>query len=79
VRQIATPDLKLPGDDVLLFVDLSGGHSRLGGSALAHCWSQLGDESPDVENPKLFAAAFDAIQVFNLYIFCCLFFSSKYN
>jgi len=63
VRQVATPDLKLPDDDVLLFVDLSDGHSRLGGSALAQCWKQLGDDSPDVENPKLLAAAFDAIQV----------------
>ncbi|XP_059470388.1 phosphoribosylformylglycinamidine synthase [Neocloeon triangulifer] len=62
VRKVATPDLKLPGHDALLFVDLSGGHSRLGGSALAQCWGQVGNESPDVENPKIFVDAFEAIQ-----------------
>ncbi len=36
-----TPDLKLPGSGRLLWVDLSGGRKRLGGSALAHAYSQV--------------------------------------
>ena len=37
----ATPDLKLPGSGKLLWVDLGGGKQRLGGSALAHAYSQV--------------------------------------
>ena len=36
-----TPDLKLPGSGKLLWVDLGGGKQRLGGSALAHAYSQV--------------------------------------
>lgn len=45
VRKVVTPDLKAPGmgkSGVLLFVDLSGGYCRLGGSALAQVFKQLG-------------------------------------
>ncbi len=35
-----TPDLKLPGSGKLLWVDLGQGRRRLGGSALAHAYSQ---------------------------------------
>ena len=36
-----TPDLKLPGRGRLLWVDLGQGRCRLGGSALAHAYSQV--------------------------------------
>lgn len=36
-----TPDLKLAGSGRLLWVDLSGGRKRLGGSALAHAYNQV--------------------------------------
>ena len=36
-----TPDLKLPGSGKLLWVHLGGGKQRLGGSALAHAYSQV--------------------------------------
>jgi len=56
------PALRLPGQGRLLHVDLAaGGKKRLGGSALAQVYSQLGDESPDVE-PKALAAAFETTQ-----------------
>ena len=57
-----TPDLKLPGRGRLLFVDLSCGKHRLGGSALAHVYGQLGDEPPDVEDVQLLRRAFDTVQ-----------------
>jgi hypothetical protein len=41
-----TPDLKLPGSGRLLWVDLSGGRKRLGGSALAHAYGQVQHACP---------------------------------
>ncbi len=57
-----TPDLELPDRGRLLFVDLGGGHNRLGGSALAQVWGQIGDESPDVDDVALLGRAFDSVQ-----------------
>ncbi|MEJ2203412.1 MAG: phosphoribosylformylglycinamidine synthase [Gemmatimonadota bacterium] len=57
-----TPDLKLPGTGRLLFVDLGRGRNRLGGSALAHVFGQLGDESPDVEDASVLKRAFETVQ-----------------
>ena len=48
----------------LIYIDLGEGKNRLGGSALAQCYGQIGDESPDVENPQLIKDAFNAIQNF---------------
>lgn len=65
VRKVVTPDLKAPSmckNGILLFVDLSGDHSRLGGSALAQCLKQLGNESPDVNNAEDLKNAFNATQ-----------------
>ncbi|XP_057696031.1 phosphoribosylformylglycinamidine synthase isoform X2 [Corythoichthys intestinalis] len=63
ISATVTPDLEDPdGKGVLLWVPLSPGHHRLGGSALAQCYAQLGDCSPDIEQPQLLAACFDTIQ-----------------
>ncbi|KAK9844820.1 hypothetical protein WJX74_007244 [Apatococcus lobatus] len=56
-----TPDLKLPGQGRLLWVPLSPGHCRLGGSALAQAFSQVGDEVPDVSAAAL-EGAWEATQ-----------------
>lgn len=56
-----TPDLK-SADGVLYLVDPSSGKRRLGGTALAHVFGQLGDTPPDVESPQTLAAAFKTIQ-----------------
>jgi phosphoribosylformylglycinamidine synthase len=47
---------------VLIYVDLGGGRHRLGGSALAHVFGQIGDDSPDLEDVGLLARTFDAVQ-----------------
>lgn len=60
-RPKVTPDLK-PVDSVLYFIDLARGKTRMGGSAFAQCLKQVGNECPDVENAKLVANAFDAVQ-----------------
>jgi phosphoribosylformylglycinamidine synthase len=62
ITQTLTPDLKLPGNGRLFFVDLGGGRNRLGGSALAHVFKQIGDVPPDVEDPSVLKGAFEAIQ-----------------
>jgi len=62
ITRKVTPDLKHPGESVLLLLDLSGGRNRLGGSALAQVYRQLGNESPDMENPAKLKAAFLAVQ-----------------
>ena len=56
-----TPDIKNPEAE-LLFIDLSGGKNRLGGSALAQVHSQIGDCSADMDDPDLLRRGFKAIQ-----------------
>ncbi|XP_064609891.1 phosphoribosylformylglycinamidine synthase-like isoform X2 [Liolophura sinensis] len=58
-----TPDLKCTYDKgALLYVPFSRGRNRLGGSALAQCYQQLGDDSPDLDDPQLFVQAFNVTQ-----------------
>jgi phosphoribosylformylglycinamidine synthase len=64
ITKVITPDLKRPGKSKLLFIDLAPGKHRLGGSALAQCFGQVGDESPDVDDALLLKRAFALIQRF---------------
>ena len=59
VRRTLVPVLRLVPSRLLL-VDLAGGRRRLGGSALAQCLGQLGDDCPDVDDPTALAAALEA-------------------
>jgi phosphoribosylformylglycinamidine synthase len=63
ITKTATPDLALAGRGRLLYVDLGGGRHRLGGSALAHCFGQVGSESPDLEDPGVLERAFGVVQL----------------
>ena len=52
VRRACTPELVRDcGPTRLVFIDLAGGRQRLGGSALAQVFGQLGDQPPDVDDP----------------------------
>jgi phosphoribosylformylglycinamidine synthase len=62
ITQTVTPSLELPGRGRLLLVDLGGGRDRLGGSALAQVYSQIGEDPPDVDDPAMLARAFKAVQ-----------------
>ncbi|MEZ5549879.1 MAG: phosphoribosylformylglycinamidine synthase [Pseudomonadales bacterium] len=65
-RRVLTPQLRTDaGPTRLLLVDLGGGRNRLGGSALAQCYRQLGDSVPDVDDPALLARWFDTLQSLN--------------
>jgi phosphoribosylformylglycinamidine synthase len=49
VRRTRTPQLRTDfGPSALILVDLGGGRNRLGGSALAQVYGEIGDEAPDV-------------------------------
>ncbi|KAG1710488.1 Phosphoribosylformylglycinamidine synthase [Nymphon striatum] len=68
IEATITPDLKCPdGKGILLHIMASSEiKHRLGGSALAQVYSQLGEEVPDVDYPDLLSTAFDTIQSFIL-------------
>lgn len=57
-----TPDLKLKDDGVLLHIDLSKGKGRLGGSALAQVYDQVGSDCPDIDDVLYFKKAFESVQ-----------------
>lgn len=66
VRSTWTPQLRRReevGDTVLLFVDLAQGHRAMGGSALAQCLGQIGNEAPDVRDTQRIKDFFEALQV----------------
>ncbi|MCD5411710.1 MAG: phosphoribosylformylglycinamidine synthase [Thermodesulfovibrionales bacterium] len=62
ITKVITPDLKMPDRSGLIYIDLGIGRDRLGGSAIAHCYSQIGDESPDVDDVQMLKNSFNAIQ-----------------
>ncbi len=65
VRRTLTPELRPEADSVLLLIDLGQGKNRLGGSALAQVYGQLGDVAPDLDNPELLKDFFAVIQFLN--------------
>jgi phosphoribosylformylglycinamidine synthase len=56
-----TPDLKRHGS-YLVFIDMAKGKNRLGGSALAQVYKQVGNDCPDVEDVELLIRAFKTVQ-----------------
>lgn len=54
-----TPQLVVLDDTVLLFVDLSGGQTRMGGSALAQAYGKTGGKTPDAD-PNVLQSFFSA-------------------
>ncbi|MBI3576226.1 MAG: phosphoribosylformylglycinamidine synthase, partial [Gammaproteobacteria bacterium] len=66
VRKTLTPQLRTDkGETDILLIDLSKGKQRLGGSALAQVYGQLGDECPDVDDPRVLKLFFHIIQALN--------------
>lgn len=61
-----TPQLRTDlGDTDLILIDLGQGKHRLGASALAQVYKQVGDQAPDVDDPELLKQFFSAIQELN--------------
>ncbi len=61
VRKTATPDLKST-DSALLLLDLGQGQNRMGGSTLAQVYNQIGNATPDLDDPAKFVGFFNAVQ-----------------
>ncbi len=53
VARTLTPELIQKGKTALIFIDLSGGHQRLGGSALMQVYNQTGQATPDAATEPL--------------------------
>ncbi|MCK2041390.1 phosphoribosylformylglycinamidine synthase [Chromohalobacter sp. TMW 2.2308] len=61
-----TPQLRLDQDESdLILIDLGQGQNRLGGSALAQVYGQVGDACPDLEDAEDLKAFFSVIQGLN--------------
>jgi len=66
VRRTLTPQLRTDlGETSLILIDLGRGKNRLGASALAQVTGQLGNETPDLDNPQDLKAFFAAVQQLN--------------
>ncbi|EIT69248.1 MAG: phosphoribosylformylglycinamidine synthase [Hydrocarboniphaga sp.] len=66
VRKTLTPQLRLDaGATRLLLIDLGNRKNRLGGSALAQVYGQVGQTPPDLDHPEQLITAFDLIQYLN--------------
>ncbi len=63
IRLSLTPQLQQIDDSVLLLIDLGRGKNRLGGSILAQTVSQMGEATPDVDNPTDLKNFWNAIQL----------------
>uniref|UniRef100_A0A5B6YJT0 phosphoribosylformylglycinamidine synthase n=1 Tax=Davidia involucrata TaxID=16924 RepID=A0A5B6YJT0_DAVIN len=62
ITKTVTPDLKLGDDGILLHIDLAKGKRRLGGSALAQVFDQIGDECPDLDDVSYLKRVFEGVQ-----------------
>ncbi|MBS4098204.1 MAG: phosphoribosylformylglycinamidine synthase [Sulfuricella sp.] len=65
-RRTLTPQLRSDaGETDLILIDLGRGKNRLGGSALAQVYKQIGNQAPDVDSPAQLKAFFATIQRLN--------------
>ena len=61
-RRTLTPELEREGDTELVLIDLGGGRNRLGGSALAQVYAQVGNVAPDVDDAAKLKAFFETVR-----------------
>ena len=68
ITRVVTPDIKAAGSSSLLLLDCSRApgseaapQARLGGSALAQVYGQIGAEAPDLSNPSHLGLMFAAV------------------
>jgi len=66
VRRTLTPQLRTDkGDTDLILIDLGKGKNRLGGSALAQVYKQIGHHPADLDDPQALKNFFTAVQQLN--------------
>jgi len=64
-RSTLTPQLLADPDTTLLLIDLGCGKNRMGGSALAQVYKQVGNVAPDVDSAASLKLFFELIQLLN--------------
>ncbi|MDD5300671.1 MAG: phosphoribosylformylglycinamidine synthase [Gallionella sp.] len=64
-RGTLTPQLSAYLDTSLLLIDLGQGKNRMGGSALAQAYKQVGDVAPDVDDAQVLKSFFELVQHLN--------------
>ncbi|EGU39885.1 phosphoribosylformylglycinamidine synthase [Vibrio ichthyoenteri ATCC 700023] len=68
VRKTITPQLRTPdnleglGDTSLILIDLGNGKNRMGATALAQVYKQLGDKPADVDNAAQLKGFYEGVQ-----------------
>ncbi len=66
VRRTLTPQLRTDrGDSDLILIDLGKGANRLGASALAQVYKQVGHRGPDLGDPEMLKRFFAVVQELN--------------
>lgn len=65
IRVKVTPDFKHADGGIIVLLPLSK-HHRLGGSALAHAFGQVGNDCPDLEDSSLLKHAFEVGPQYNI-------------
>jgi len=66
IGRTLTPQLRVDaGETDLILIDLAAGQNRLGGSALAQVYRQVGAVAPDLDDPEDIKAFFAVIQGLN--------------
>jgi phosphoribosylformylglycinamidine synthase len=66
VRKTLTPQLRTDlGETSLILIDLGRGKNRLGASILAQVTKQVGEDTPDLDDPQDLKAFFAAVQQLN--------------
>ena len=65
VKQTLTPQLSPDLETQLLLIDLGNGKNRMGGSALAQVYGQVGKVTPDVDDANKLKALFETVQQLN--------------
>lgn len=66
VRKVLTPQLRTDlGDTDLILLDLGAGQNRMGLSALAQVYNEVGQSVPDLDDADTFATFFAAVQELN--------------
>jgi len=65
IRKTLTPQLKTDIESQLILIDLGEGKNRLGATAFAQVFNQLGSESADVVSSEKLKSFFNAIQKLN--------------
>jgi len=67
VRATLTPQIRMDqGETELVLIDLGRGRNRMGGSALAQVYRQVGDTPPDLDDTDTFKSFFTVIQELNI-------------